>query len=89
MLKGHVDVASHFRKACNGGDEFIRPVSRVGVEEADPEVALDGGEGFEKFDQAFSTGGGDLSSGTASFGPAIHTKVGGILGNEQKLFDSL
>ncbi len=89
VLKGHVNVASHFRKAGHGGDEFIRPVRRVGVEKADPEVALDGGEGLEKVDEALATGGGDLGAGTATLGPAIHPKVGGVLRNEEKLFDSL
>ena len=89
VLKGHVDVTSHFGKAGNGGDKFIRPVSRVGVEKPNPEVTFDGGKGIEKVDQALSAGSGDLSAGTATFGPAIHAEVGGILGNQEKLFDSL
>ena len=38
VLQGHIDVAGDFGKAGDGGDEFIRPVGRVGVEEADPEI---------------------------------------------------
>jgi len=50
VLKGHIDIASNFGKAGDGGDEFIGPVGRVGVEEADPEIPLYGGEGLEEID---------------------------------------
>ena len=50
VLQGHIDITGDFGKASDGGDEFIGPVGRVGVEEADPEIPLYGGEGFEEID---------------------------------------
>ena len=88
VLQGHVDVSGHFRQAGDGGNEFIRPVGGVGVEQTDPEVALHGGEGFEEVDEIFASGGGDLSSRTAAFRPPIHPEVGGVLGNQQQFLDS-
>ena len=44
VLKRHVDIAGDFGEARDGGDQLIGPVSRMGIEKADPKIPLDGGQ---------------------------------------------
>ncbi len=53
VLQWHIDIAGNFWEASDGGDKFVRPVGGVGVEEADPEIAFDGGKSLEKVDDVF------------------------------------
>jgi hypothetical protein len=41
VLERHVDVARHLGALGDRPDQLVAPVRRVGVEDADPEVALD------------------------------------------------
>ena len=42
VLQRHVDVAGDLRALGDGPDELVAPVRRMRVEQADPEIALDG-----------------------------------------------
>ena len=88
VLEGHVDVAGDLFALGDALDEFVAPMSRMGVEEADPEVALDlvefrqePGEGraFGRIDPGFWTG---------LFVPEIHAKVGGVLADQVDFTDA-
>lgn len=92
VLQWDVHVAGHFGALGNCLDEFVGPMRRVGVEEADPEVAFDGierakegGEGFAFF-RVYARGGiGTVSKAL----PTIHAKVGRVLRDEVDLLYAL
>jgi hypothetical protein len=89
VLQGHVDVASHFWAFGDGLNEVVAPVGRMGVEEADPEVAFDFVESPNECGEGFAFGRVDATAGFgAVFGPLVHAEVGGVLGDEIDFLDS-
>jgi hypothetical protein len=48
MLERDVNVAGDFAAACDGLDQPIRPVRRMGVEQTDPEISFDRVQFFEQ-----------------------------------------
>ena len=85
VLEGHVDVADHLRIAGDGGDHVVAPVSGMGVEQANPELARDGAERVEQGGQPGSPRLVDRLARTGFLLPEIHAVVGGVLADEVDL----
>ena len=83
VLERDVDVADHVFGLANRLNELVAPVSRVRVEQADPEVAFDLVKLAEKRGEGFALGGVDLAARVwAGLGPAIHAEIGRVLGDQ-------
>jgi len=85
MLKRDVDIAGNLGALGDGFDELVGPVGGVGVEEADPEVALEFVEGAEERGEGFAFGGVDPGGGIGAVAealPLVHAEVGRVLGDE-------
>lgn len=92
MLKGNVDVAGDFGALGDGLDEFVGPVSGVGVEEADPEVPFKFVECTEERGEGFAFGRVDTRGrigAVAEALPLVHAEVGRVLGDEVDFLHAL
>ena len=94
VLERHVDIPGDLRAFGNGPDQLVGPVGRVGVEQADPEVAL---QRVQLAQQRAQRGGIDRQglrgrlealrrrNGPAVVGPQVEAVVGRILRDEVQL----
>src|SRR4029079_19481921 len=59
VLERDIDVFRNLVALGDGGDELVRPMRRVGVEQADPEIAFDLVDLAEQGGERFTAGGID------------------------------
>lgn len=86
VLQGNVDVAGDFRALGDGLDELVAPMRGVGVEQANPEVALDGVELAQERRQCGAAAGVHGRARIGTLLPRIHAEEGRVLGNQIEFF---
>ena len=82
VLQRNVDVAGDMLGLRDRLNQLVAPVRRVCVEQTDPIVAGDRVDFTEQGGDGFPFGRIDLAARVRTLlGPAIHTEVGGVLGD--------
>ena len=89
VLQRHVDVAGDLRAFGDRADELVAPVRRMGVEQADPEIALDRLQLAEQGGEGGAAGGVDRRARVGPLLPGVHAEEGRVLGNEVELLHAL
>ncbi len=87
MLEGHIDVAGDFFALGDAFDEFVAPVGGMGVQESDPEIAIDLVEFPEELGEGLAFGRIHSGFGSGFFLPQIHAEIGGVLADEVDFAD--
>lgn len=88
VLERNIDVAGDFRALGNRLDEFVAPVRRMGVEQPDPEISLDGIELAEEGSEGGAAGRVDRRARVRTLFPRVHAEERRVLGNQIQLLDA-
>ena len=88
VLERNVDVAGDLRALRDRADELIAPMRRMRVEQADPEIALDGVQFTEKGGERGTAGRVDGGARVRALFLGVHAEEGRILGDQVDLLDA-
>ena len=89
VLERHVDVARDLGALGDGPDQLVAPVGRVGVEQPDPEIALDLLQLAQQVGERIAPRRIDRRARPGLFLPAVHAEIGRVLRNEIELLHAL